>query len=95
MNEYARIIVDLHHQKVDRIFTYKVPEALQERLSEGSLVKVPFGRGNRTLDGYVIGLTGELSEKDREAANKIKPVLGLAAQKPLFDHDDGPGGPNG
>ena len=88
MNEYARIIVDLHHQKVDRIFTYKVPEALQERLSEGSLVKVPFGRGNRTLDGYVIGLTGELSEKDREAADKIKPVLGLAAQKPLFDHDD-------
>lgn len=88
MNEYARIIVDLHHQKVDRIFTYKVPEALQERLSEGSLVKVPFGRGNRTLDGYVIGLTGELSEKDREAVDKIKPVLGLAAQKPLFDHDD-------
>lgn len=88
MNEYARIIVDLHHQKVDRIFTYQVPERLRETLTEGCLVKVPFGRGNQTLDGYVIGLSESLSKDDKAAAGTIKPILGLAAQKPLFDHDD-------
>ena len=30
--KYANVIVDISHEKVDRIFQYRVPEALEERL---------------------------------------------------------------
>ena len=53
---YADVIVDISVGKLDRTFQYKVPDELLEKVREGSKVRVPFGRGKRTADGYVIGL---------------------------------------
>ncbi|SFQ16700.1 replication restart DNA helicase PriA [Lachnospiraceae bacterium XBB1006] len=61
MAEYAQIIVDLSIEKLDRPFTYHVPQELKEILRIGDLVEVPFGRGNRSLQGFVIGLEDERS----------------------------------
>ena len=51
---YARVIIDISHEKVDRPFCYKVPEHLKEVLEVGSCVEVPFGKGNTIRNGYVI-----------------------------------------
>ena len=53
---YADVIVDISVGKLDRTFQYKVPDELLEKVREGSKIRVPFGRGKRTADGYVIGL---------------------------------------
>lgn len=53
---YADIIVDISHEKLDKPFQYRVPERLQEAVTAGMCVTVPFGNGNRPLKGYVIGL---------------------------------------
>lgn len=50
----AEIIVDITHSNVDRIFEYGVPEGMEIR--PGSRVLVPFGGGNRTTEGFVVGL---------------------------------------
>lgn len=42
--QFAQVIVNLHHQKVDQIYTYRVPEGLQSTLEEGMMAEVPFGR---------------------------------------------------
>ena len=55
-NLYARVIVDISHEKVDRPFCYKVPQYLLEQIEVGSCVKVPFGRGNNLRKGYIIEL---------------------------------------
>ena len=73
--EYALVVVDIEAEKLDRPFTYRIPEELSKECIPGAAVKIPFGRGNREISGYVVGLTGspDLPEE------KIKPVLEVTA----------------
>lgn len=71
MQMYADIIVDITHEKLDRIFQYSIPSELRGELSVGTEVIVPFGNGNREISGYVVAF----SEKTDYPADKIKPVL--------------------
>lgn len=75
MNEgsYANIIVDISHEKVDRIFQYKIPDKLKGRLEEGMCVQIPFGRGDHMRKGYVVGLTDKAQFPDE----KLKWIDGI------------------
>ena len=57
--EYANIIIDISHEKVDRLFQYRIPERLKDRIEVGCPVEVPFGRGDTLRKGYVLELTDE------------------------------------
>lgn len=59
MSSYADIIVDITHEKLDRTFQYRIPEALEDKIFPGSQVKIPFGNGNRLMTGYVLSVSGE------------------------------------
>ncbi len=48
---FANIIIDITHEKLDKIFQYRIPPSLEETLSVGMEVLVPFGRGNRLTKG--------------------------------------------
>lgn len=67
---YADIIVDIASGQLDRVFQYTVPEHLNETACIGSQVAVPFGKGNRTVKGFIIGF----SEETDYDAEKIKSV---------------------
>ena len=56
MSRFAEVIIDIAYNKLDRPFTYKVPDRMQQTLQTGSLVLVPFGKGNVMRKGYVIAL---------------------------------------
>lgn len=56
---YADIIVDISHENLDKTYQYAVPERLMEVIEIGALVKIPFGKGNRLIKGYVLGLSGQ------------------------------------
>ena len=71
MAEYANIIVDISHEKLDKTFQYRIPEKLQGKLSLGMQVYIPFG--NRKIKGYVVELTDEV---EFEVA-KIKDIIGI------------------
>ncbi len=71
---YADIIVDITHEKLDRVFQYKVPQSMEGQLTEGMEVIIPFGRGNREIKGYVVGFS-EDTDYDR---NKIKEILRIS-----------------
>ncbi len=70
---YANVIVDITNEKLDKVFQYQVPAELEESLVVGSEVRVPFGSGNREINGYVISFT-EQPDYDPE---KIKPIAGV------------------
>ena len=57
MAEYANIIIDISHEKLDKTFQYRIPQHLQEKLAVGMQVQIPFGNGDRKMTGYVIELT--------------------------------------
>ena len=67
---FAQIIIDISHEKVDRTFDYRIPPQLEDRISVGVLVKIPFGKGNSLRKGYVVGITDH-ADYD---ADKIKEI---------------------
>ena len=79
---YAQVIVDIAHSEVDRLFTYAVPEDMTLKL--GQHVLVPFGRGNKPIEGFVLGLMEEASE---EMVGRIKPVLRILEPYPIFTRE--------
>lgn len=68
---YADIIVDISQEKLDRTFQYKIPPALWDAVSIGKQVRVPFGKGNREITGYVIGISQEAAYDP----DKMKEIL--------------------
>lgn len=68
---YAQVIVDITHEKLDRVFEYDIPPHLEGELQVGAEVVVPFGRGNKETKGYIVGF----SEKPSYDPAQIKQVL--------------------
>ncbi len=69
---YAKVIIDIIHSDVDRVFEYLVSDCLT--LDIGFRVHVPFGRANTLREGYVIGLS-DSCEFQGEGIKSIKSVL--------------------
>ena len=51
---YAEVIVDISLEKLDKTYQYAIPEHLSETAVVGAKVEVPFGGGNRKLEGYIM-----------------------------------------
>ncbi len=71
---YADIIIDITHEKLDKIFQYGIPSELEGMLKTGMEVIVPFGRGNKEIRGYVVGF----SERAGYDESKIKEIIRTA-----------------
>ena len=79
---YANIIIDISHEKVDRLFQYRIPDRLRGKVAVGDCVIAPFGKGDTQRKGYVIELTDE-ANWDPE---KIKEII--AVSKDMTSADD-------
>lgn len=71
--KYADVIIDISHEKVDRPFQYLIPESLYGKIEVGMEVTIPFGKGNRSLKGYVI----EVTDKAVYDTAKLKEIAGI------------------
>ena len=71
--EYANVIIDISHEKVDKPFQYRIPERLKGRVEVGTPVEVPFGRGNTLRKAFVI----EMTDKPDWEPDKIKEIAGI------------------
>ncbi len=82
---YADVIVDISVKSLDRPFQYRVPPELLEDAVVGALVRIPFGRGNREMQGYIIGLSGE-ARFDVSRIKNIQEVVkqGVVAESHLL-----------
>ena len=85
MNLYAEIILNSEALEIDRPFTYKIPVELEEKVQVGQIVKVPFGMGNKTSEGFV------LSIKEKNEVNisfRVKKVSSIVTAQPIINEDD-------
>ena len=65
---YADVIVDISHENLDKTYQYRIKPEEEAACTIGTLVHIPFGKGNRQIKGYVVGL----SEKPNWDVDKIK-----------------------
>lgn len=64
---FAEIIINSNARALNRIFDYMVPQSLESEIAVGSRVLVPFGKGSKLEDGFVI----QLKEKSEFAIKEI------------------------
>ena len=74
---YAKVIVDITHEKLDKVFEYRIPLCLEGVLKVGSEVVVPFGKGNRATNGYVV----DICDSCEYDCDKVKEILQIAKKK--------------
>ena len=77
MKKYANVIIDISHEKVDRPFQYRIPEALQGKLAVGMCVRIPFGTGNQMRTGYVV----EITDRIKFPEDRIKEIAGIVTDQ--------------
>ena len=82
--KYAGIVVNNESIMVDKLFTYKIPTELRGLIQIGHRVKVPFGRGDRLIDGFVLELKEDLEQK----IPYIKSIKTICDEFPLFNELD-------
>ena len=72
----AKIIVDIPLMQTDKPFTYQIPKELSALTEVGMRVHVPFGAGNRLVQGIIVEVLEHLiSSKATSGLKKIAELL--------------------
>ena len=82
----ARVAVENTTYAFDREFSYLVPSHMQQELSPGCRVLVPFGRANRSRQGLVLELEQEMPER-QEDQSRLKALCRQLDETPLLDEE--------
>lgn len=80
----AQIIVDVPLMQTDRPYSYLVPESMQGQIAIGMRVHVPFGKGNRLLQGFILGLE---EQENGDNLPELKPIAELLDYEPVLNQD--------
>jgi len=79
--KYADIIIDISHENLDKTYQYGIPEEFLSTAVIGAPVEVPFGLGNRRINGYIVGLSSE----PKLSVDKIKPIHRVMEKDPVIE----------
>lgn len=77
MGQFARVAVKGIPYAADRPYDYRIPDGL--RVLPGMRILVPFGRGNRQTEGFVLQLTGQCDAK------QVKTILSCHDDEPVLE----------
>ena len=81
----AKIIVDVPLMQTDQPYSYKVPEEFVDMLEVGMRVHVPFGKGNRLIQGIVLDL--EFQSDEEEADQDLKEIAEVLDFSPVLTQE--------
>ncbi len=80
----AKVAVENSAYSFDKLFSYRIPDALSDALLSGCRVFVPFGRGNAKRQGFVFSV--EDSAQD-ESAEKLKEICSVLDEAPVLNKE--------
>jgi primosomal protein N' (replication factor Y) len=78
---FAKLALETPKPFLDTVYDYAVPPELYQRCKPGCRVIVPFGRGNRRVEGFVLSVTEQCG------VTQVKPVISVLDDLPLLDRD--------
>ncbi len=79
---FAEVIVDVPTMQTDQPFTYIVPDELLDVIEIGMRVEVPFGDGNRHIQGFVTALSQTSTYEE-----KLKPIIRMLDLSPVLNQE--------
>lgn len=75
----AQIVLNNNSHATDRLFDYSVPDDMLSKAAVGMRVKVPFGRSNKLMEGYILYL------KDSSDYTALKCISAFMDDYSYFD----------
>ncbi|NLP35933.1 MAG: primosomal protein N' [Clostridiales bacterium] len=78
---YADIIIDISNENLDKTYQYAIPDQYLTQAKIGAPVVVSFGKGNRQINGYIVGL----SKEPKIEISKIKPITEVVEGAPVIE----------
>lgn len=85
MNEYAKIVINSLSNAIDKPFTYKVPSIFKSDILLGHRVMVPFGRGSKLVEGYVMDF---LEKNQVDFSYEVKEIKVICETEPLLSENN-------
>lgn len=76
-NNIATVAVEKTFFNIDSDFDYLIPNDLVKEIEIGTMVKVPFGNGNRLRDGIVVNLYSAIN-------TSLKSIKSIVGDKPIL-----------
>jgi primosomal protein N' (replication factor Y) len=80
---YAHVAVPIARRQLDRLFGYRIPEALKGQVKAGCRVMAPFGPSNKRYEAYVV----KISEDPGTDRAKVKDILKCLDEIPVFTEE--------
>ena len=77
----AKVALSAATFAIDKPYDYLLPDELRESASPGMRVLIPFGAGNRRIEGIILAL----GQGQRNA--KLKAVIALLDDNPVLDSE--------
>ncbi|HLQ40817.1 MAG TPA: primosomal protein N' [Tetragenococcus sp.] len=80
MSKFAEVIVDVPAMQTDQPFTYQIPEEVEKVVEAGMRVEVPFGLGNRHIQGFVVNV-----KKTSDYQQELKSIVRILDLTPVLN----------
>lgn len=80
MIQIAHVVVDVPTMQTNLPYSYSIPTELENQIQPGMRVSVPFGKGNREVQGFVLNI-----DNQNEFDGTLKPISGLLELTPVLD----------
>ncbi len=77
---FVKIIISQKSDRTDKEYTYGVPEKMQDKIALGSRVIVPFGKGNRLIEGFLV----DILDSPDISLSKIKYIKHIVDEQPIL-----------
>ncbi len=77
---YAEVLIEYPTKKIDKYFTYLVPDNLRSIIHVGMKVKVPFG--NKVINGFVMSLKSEYNSK-----YDLKEIIDITSKELILNEE--------
>ncbi|HYF83173.1 MAG TPA: primosomal protein N' [Clostridia bacterium] len=77
---FAEVIVANKCKETDRTYSYLIPKEMEDKVMVGSRVIVPFGMGNKQLEGYVLAIKDSIDFN----ISRIKPLVRALDDEPVM-----------
>ena len=80
---FCSVILRGATKQIDRLFTYRVPDELSDTVSAGSLVSIPFGKGDSQRCAVVVELKDTFDGDD----SVVKDIASVISGQPVLKPD--------
>ncbi len=81
MSNIVSVVVNRLTRSVDKLFDYEVSDDIYNKLKIGSMVYVPFGKGNNVIEAFVIDFP------QKSDVEELKQIICASDEAPLFDEE--------